>query len=130
MVPALLQFKAKIDKIISECFGNNPSFTETVKKMFESAVHKRPNKPAEQIAKHIDGLMKAKGKSDAELEVQLDDCLVLFKFVSSKDVFEAFYKKDLAKRLLQGRSSNLDIEKSMLQKLKSGTLFLDLLNCN
>ena len=38
-----------------------------------------------------------------------------------KDVFEAFYKKDLAKRLLVGKSASVDAEKSMLSKLKQGT---------
>uniref|UniRef100_A0A8C0MLB0 Cullin family profile domain-containing protein n=1 Tax=Canis lupus familiaris TaxID=9615 RepID=A0A8C0MLB0_CANLF len=35
-----------------------------------------------------------------------------------KDVFEAFYKKDLARRLLLGKSASVDAEKSMLSKLK------------
>ena len=35
-----------------------------------------------------------------------------------KDVFEAFYKKDLAKRLLLGRSASVDAEKNMITKLK------------
>ena len=39
---------------------------------------------------------------------------------TGKDVFEAFYKKDLAKRLLLGRSTNVDAEKAMISKLKSG----------
>lgn len=39
-----------------------------------------------------------------------------------KDVFEAFYKKDLAKRLLVGKSASVDAEKSMLSKLKHGKL--------
>jgi hypothetical protein len=34
-------------------------------------------------------------------------------------VFEAFYKKDLAKRLLLGRSASMDAEKLMISKLKS-----------
>ena len=33
-------------------------------------------------------------------------------------MFEAFYKKDLAKRLLVGKSASVDSEKSMLSKLK------------
>lgn len=37
-----------------------------------------------------------------------------------KDVFEAFYKKDLAKRLLLGKSASFDVEKSMLLKFKQG----------
>lgn len=39
-------------------------------------------------------------------------------FGAGKDVFEAFYKKDLAKRLLVGKSASVDAEKSMLCKLK------------
>ena len=34
-------------------------------------------------------------------------------------MFEAFYKKDLAKRLLLGRSSSTDAEKAMITKLKA-----------
>jgi len=33
-------------------------------------------------------------------------------------VFEAFYKKDLAKRLLLGKSASIDAEKSMITKVK------------
>lgn len=40
--------------------------------------------------------------------------------VVGKDIFEAFYKKDLAKRLLVGKSASVDAEKSMLSKLKHG----------
>ena len=38
--------------------------------------------------------------------------------ILGKDVFEAFYKKDLAKRLLLSKSASIDAEKSMLTKLK------------
>ena len=34
--------------------------------------------------------------------------------------FEAFYKKDLAKRLLLGKSASIDNEKSMISRLKAG----------
>ncbi|KAK3375478.1 Cullin-domain-containing protein [Podospora didyma] len=56
---------------------------------------------------------------DAELDRQLDHAIELFRFIEGKDVFEAFYKKDLARRLLLGRSSSQDGERNMLQKLKS-----------
>ncbi|RUP46330.1 hypothetical protein BC936DRAFT_147076 [Jimgerdemannia flammicorona] len=36
-----------------------------------------------------------------------------------KDIFEAFYKRDLAKRLLLNKSASFDAEKSMLLKLKT-----------
>ncbi len=39
--------------------------------------------------------------------------------LQGKDVFEAFYKKDLARRLLLGKSANHDAEKAMIAKLKA-----------
>ncbi|KAI0840538.1 Cullin-domain-containing protein [Hypoxylon sp. FL0890] len=56
---------------------------------------------------------------DAELDRQLDQALELFRFIEGKDVFEAFYKQDLARRLLMGRSASADAERSMLAKLKN-----------
>ncbi|KAI0166089.1 cullin-4A [Xylariaceae sp. FL1272] len=58
------------------------------------------------------------GDEDAELDRQLDQALELFRFIEGKDVFEAFYKQDLARRLLMGRSASADAERSMLAKLK------------
>jgi len=59
------------------------------------------------------------GDEDAELDRNLEQGLELFRFIQGKDVFEAFYKKDLAKRLLMGRSASQDAERNMLAKLKN-----------
>lgn len=56
---------------------------------------------------------------DAEINIQLDQVLDLFRFVHGKAVFEAFYKKDLARRLLMARSASADAERSMLTRLKT-----------
>ncbi|KAK3111468.1 hypothetical protein LTR53_013255 [Teratosphaeriaceae sp. CCFEE 6253] len=56
---------------------------------------------------------------DAEINNQLDQVLDLFRFVHGKAVFEAFYKKDLARRLLMARSASADAERSMLTRLKT-----------
>jgi cullin-4 len=45
--------------------------------------------------------------------------LDLFRLIQSKDVFEAFYRQDLSKRLLQNKSSSIDNERSFTSKLKS-----------
>lgn len=58
------------------------------------------------------------GDEDAELDRQLDNSLELFRFIEGKDAFEAFYKKDLARRLLMGRSASQDAERNMLTKLR------------
>lgn len=102
------------------------------------------SKVGEMIAKYIDALLRgglkavprslvsdatdreaaeklgqaSTGDEDAELDRQLDQGLELFRFIEGKDVFEAFYKKDLARRLLMARSASQDAERNMLQKLK------------
>lgn len=55
---------------------------------------------------------------DGELNRQLDRAVALFRFVEGKDAFEAFYKRDLARRLLMDRSASQDAERMMLSKLK------------
>jgi len=104
-------------------------------------------KPGEMIAKYVDMVLKGGTKAirasgagqetgmkavenedpgassedeDVEIGKQLDQVLDLFRFVHGKAVFEAFYKRDLARRLLLGRSASADSEKSMLTRLKSG----------
>ena len=48
--------------------------------------------------------------------------------LQSKDTFEAFYKKSLAKRLLLGKSSSWDLEKSMISKLNNPLVGVRLYN--
>lgn len=105
-------------------------------------------KPGEMIAKYVDVILRGGVKAipsndsiivkkerneegvnvssddeDSEIAKQLDHVLALFRFVHGKAVFEAFYKKDLARRLLLQRSASADAEKSMLTRLKSGRLY-------
>nr|KAG5690953.1 hypothetical protein BaRGS_027272 [Batillaria attramentaria] len=85
-----------------------------------------PSNDAEKDKDMVQNLLDFKDKIDniieeateEELEKLLDKIMVLFRFIHGKDVFEAFYKKDLAKRLLVGKSASVDAEKSMLSKLK------------
>ncbi|XP_046853784.1 cullin-4A-like [Xenia sp. Carnegie-2017] len=127
MVQDLLDFKEKLDKIIKESFLEHEKFKNAMKDSFENFINKRPNKPAELIAKFIDIKLRVGNKesTEDELEKLLDRIMVLFRYIQGKDVFEAFYKKDLAKRLLVGKSASVDAEKSMLSKLKQecGALF-------
>ena len=112
-------------------------------------------KPGEMIAKHVDAILKGGAKAvrssgvglgeslkagdddearesedeDVEITRSLDQVLDLFRFVHGKAVFEAFYKRDLARRLLLGRSASSDAEKSMLTRLKSGKMQVRYIRC-
>jgi cullin 4 len=56
---------------------------------------------------------------DSSVDEQLDQVLDIFRFLQGKAVFEEFYKQDLAKRLLMGRSASADAELGMLSRLKT-----------
>jgi hypothetical protein len=149
MVIRLLEHKKTLDTIWKGAFQSNETLGHALREAFESFINERKKtqanwgtdnpKPGEMIAKHVDMLLKgglkaAMGKAtrvnagnnsslvdeDAEINRQLDQVLDLFRFVHGKAVFEAFYKNDLARRLLMGRSASDDAELSMLARLETG----------
>lgn len=145
MVIRLLDLKSSLESILKASFSKNQDLTHAMRESFETFIneqrkgfgYKNNSKPSEMIAKHMDLLLrtgiksiaagagaegeepKSMGDEDAQLSDQLDRALDLFRFIHGKDVFEAFYKKDLARRLLLGRSASADAEKAMLSKLKT-----------
>lgn len=122
MVERLIEFQSMVDLVIKGAFENDYDMLRTSREAFVSFINSRKNKPAEMIAKFIDQKMKLgnKAMSDEELDKVFDQVLRLFRYCQGKDIFEAFYKKDFAKRLLLNRSASADAEKSMLLKLKEG----------
>lgn len=147
MVPRLLDYKGTLDATWVGPLKKNPTLGYSLRESFSAFINARrddirgtdSSKPAEMIAKYVDLLLRqgakglppvagAEGTSqatntddDAALAYRLELVLDLFRFIQGKDVFEAFYKKDLARRLLLGRSASVDAERLMLAKLKTGT---------
>ncbi|DBA01455.1 TPA: hypothetical protein N0F65_005574 [Lagenidium giganteum] len=121
LVEKLLQLKAELDKVLNDSFAQDSEFVFAMKSAMEYAVNVRASRPAELVAKFVDSKLRTgnKGGSEAEVENLLDCVMVIFRYIQGKDVFEAFYKKDLAKRLLVGKSASFDLEKLMLSKLKT-----------
>uniref|UniRef100_A0A3B3UTN5 Cullin 4B n=1 Tax=Poecilia latipinna TaxID=48699 RepID=A0A3B3UTN5_9TELE len=79
-------------------------------------VNKRLEEEADRVITYLD--QSTQKPLIATMEKQLLGEHLTAILQKGKDVFEAFYKKDLAKRLLVGKSASVDAEKSMLSKLK------------
>ncbi|GAA5832696.1 hypothetical protein JCM11251_005725 [Rhodosporidiobolus azoricus] len=120
MVENLIAFRHRALSLVGSCFAMSPEFSASINSAFEFFINKRENKPAEMMAKYLDAKLRSGNRSmdDAALESTLNDVLYLFRFTQGKDIFEAFYKRDLAKRLLLNKSASFDAERSMLLKLK------------
>lgn len=56
--------------------------------------------------------------TDEAIEDTLEKVVKLLAYISDKDLFAEFYRKKLARRLLQDRSSSDEHERSILSRLK------------
>ncbi|KAJ1902141.1 hypothetical protein LPJ66_000230 [Kickxella alabastrina] len=121
LVTELLALKQRLDIILSKSFRNNASLMYTLSESFGEFINTRRNKPAQLVAKFIDQCLRSGSKisTDDDLDKLLDRVLVLFRFIQGKDIFEAYYKRDMAKRLLYNKSVSVDAERMMLQRLKT-----------
>merc|ERR1712038_531847 len=95
-------------------------FKQTISSDFEHFLNLNQRSP-EYLSLFIDDKLKkgVKGLSDAEVEQVLDKSMILFRFLQEKDAFEEYYKRHLARRLLNQKSASDDSEKMMISKLKS-----------
>ncbi|XP_078331203.1 cullin-1-like, partial [Crassostrea virginica] len=108
-------FVAALDKACGRFINNN-----SVTRMANSS-----SKSPELLARYCDLLLKKSSKNpeEAELEDTLNQVMIVFKYIEDKDVFQKFYSKMLAKRLVQHMSASDDAEASMISKLKQACGF-------
>ncbi|KAA0202702.1 hypothetical protein HAZT_HAZT001419, partial [Hyalella azteca] len=124
-VENLLAVHAKYSGLVAEMFNRDHQFQEALHRAFESVVNSKMSrnfpKSPEIIAKYCDTLLKksTKGLSEGEVDDKLTHCITIFKYVEDKDVFQKFYSRHLAKRLIHQQSVSMDLEESMINKLKS-----------
>lgn len=119
IIQELLEFRDNLENTISKAFDNKPKFHEIVRFAFKKVMNNTHIKSAHLLARYIDSKMCSSQYSSDDLDSVLSKLLNLFKQLQSKDVFLAFYKKLLAKRLLLGKSANQDAENNMISKLKN-----------
>ncbi|CAM6110045.1 unnamed protein product [Calypogeia fissa] len=122
----LLAWKNKHDGIIQEWLRNDKTFQNAVDSSFEYCINLNTRSP-ELISLFLDELLRKgfKGVGEEVVEAVLERCMVLFRFLQHKDLFERYYRQHLAKRLLSGRAVADDAERSFIVKLKTecGNLF-------
>merc|ERR1719189_2456310 len=132
-VSTILDVHRKYNALVMTAFNNDSGFVASLDKacgkfINGNSVTKKANassKSPELLAKYCDHLLKKSSKNpeEAELEDTLNQVMVVFKYIEDKDVFQKFYSKMLAKRLVQHMSASDDAEASMISKLKQACGF-------
>ncbi|MBZ3885669.1 Cullin-2 [Sciurus carolinensis] len=123
-VESVLEVHGKFVQPINTVLNGDQHFMSALDKALTSVVNYREPKSVckapELLAKYCDNLLKksAKGMTENEVEDKLTSFITVFKYIDDKDVFQKFYARMLAKRLIHGLSMSMDSEEAMINKLK------------
>ena len=119
-IDTVLNMRDKYANIVSFSFNGDKLLEKCMKESFETFMNV-DSRCAQFLSQYCDNMLKKKlkGMSEREVDDILDKVIILFRYLQDRDVFNEYYKRHLAKRLLQGRSASDDAEKSMIGKLKA-----------
>ncbi|OQN98132.1 hypothetical protein B0A48_15964 [Cryoendolithus antarcticus] len=130
-VDALLEVNVRYTALVNTAFSEDAEFVRALDNACREYVNrnqvcqKNSSKSPELLSKHADNVLKRSQKSSEEddMEKLLNQVMTIFKYIEDKDVFQKFYSKMLAKRLVHGTSASGDAETSMISKLKDASGF-------
>lgn len=130
-VEALLEIHTQYQKLVDDAFGGESEFVRSLDNACKEFVNRNSvcktgsTRSPELLAKYTDSLLKKSGKSaeEEDLEESLTEVMTVFKYIEDKDVFQKFYSRMLAKRLVHSSSASEDAETSMISKLKEACGF-------
>ncbi|KAK3353650.1 Cullin [Lasiosphaeria hispida] len=130
-VDALLEIHTQYQGLVKRAFNDEPEFTRSLDNACREFVNRNEvcksgsNKSPELLAKYTDVLLRKSGTGaeETELENTLSQIMTVFKYIEDKDVFQKFYSRMLARRLVHSNSSSDDAETSMISKLKEACGF-------
>ncbi|CAG2053629.1 unnamed protein product [Timema podura] len=124
-VENMLTVYKKYREMINVVFADDQSFVGALDKACSSVINHRPTpktpcRSPEMLAKYCDALLKksSKGMSETEVDERLSQSITIFKYIDDKDVFQKFYSRMLAKRLIHQQSQSMDAEEAMINRLK------------
>ncbi|KRX26082.1 Cullin-1, partial [Trichinella nelsoni] len=132
-VTAILEVYEKFHNLVTDAFRGDYGFVTALDKacskfINDNQITKKANcssKSPELLARYCDVLLKKSPKNPEEAEVEslLNKVMVVFKFIEDKDIFQKFYIRLFAKRLVNQLSASEDTEASMISKLKEACGF-------
>lgn len=118
-VDEVLQLKDKFDTMWKNCLEQDLILQTALTKSFSDFINLF-SRCSEYVSLFIDDNLKRgiKGKTEAEVDLVLDKATTLIRYIQDKDMFERYYKKHLARRLLHGKSESADVERQMITRMK------------
>lgn len=130
-VDALLEVHTRFASLVSDAFAGEIDFVKSLDNACKEFINRNKvckdstTRSPELLAKYSDNLLKkgTKNIEEGDLENMLMQLMTVFKFIEDKDVFQKFYTRMLAKRLVHSNSASDEAEISMIGKLKEACGF-------
>ncbi|KAI4216881.1 MAG: hypothetical protein LQ351_000830 [Letrouitia transgressa] len=118
-VDDILLLKDKYDHVWTTAFQSDQGLQTGFSRSFTDFINAFP-RSSEYLSLFFDENLKKgiKGKTENEVDQLLDKGITLLRFLQDKDLFERYYKKHLARRLLMKRSVSMDAERQMISRMK------------
>lgn len=119
-VRGVLAMRERFAAVVTDAMGGEKRAQKRMREAFEDFLN-ADARAANCLAVYVDELLRGglRGADERRVARELDRVIVVFRYLSDKDVFEAYYKSHLAKRLLGGKSGNEEAEKAMVSLLKA-----------
>ncbi|KAK5638922.1 hypothetical protein RI129_013217 [Pyrocoelia pectoralis] len=115
-VENLLEVYRKYKLLIQEVYKGDQNFMGALDKACSSVINyrpsdgKSPSRSSELLAKYC--------ISESEVDEKLSQSIIIFKYIDDKDIFQKFYARMLAKRLIHQQTQSMDAEEAMINRLK------------
>ncbi|KAM3955480.1 LOW QUALITY PROTEIN: cullin 2 [Aphomia sociella] len=123
-VNSMLALHGKYSKLFGEVFAGAQAFIGALDMACSEVVNARsegegPARAPELLARYCDALLRRRAAAEQEADDKLAGAIVVFKYVSDKDVFQKYYARALARRLIHQLSASMEQEESMINRLKA-----------
>lgn len=135
-VESFIQVYRNYSDLITNILNGDQLFVGALDKACSAIINHRihPQQPCrspELLAKYCDSLLRKPGSSsiqsgsaiskslsESEIDEKLTLSIIVFKYIDDKDIFQKFYSKNMARRLIFSQLASMEAEESMINKLK------------
>eukprot|EP00579_Thalassiosira_antarctica_P000497 CAMPEP_0201867100 /NCGR_PEP_ID=MMETSP0902-20130614/1465_1 /ASSEMBLY_ACC=CAM_ASM_000551 /TAXON_ID=420261 /ORGANISM="Thalassiosira antarctica, Strain CCMP982" /LENGTH=957 /DNA_ID=CAMNT_0048392215 /DNA_START=440 /DNA_END=3313 /DNA_ORIENTATION=+ len=119
-VKGVLDMRERFAAVVSDAMRGEKKAQKRMREAFEDFLN-ADARAANCLAVYVDELLRVglRGADERKVGRELDRVIVIFRYLADKDVFEAYYKNHLAKRLLGNKSGSEEAERAMVSLLKA-----------
>jgi cullin 3 len=119
-VKGVLDMRERFHAVVTIAMRGEKRAQKRMSEAFEDFLN-ADARAANCLAVYVDELLRVglRGADERTVARELDRVIIIFRYLADKDVFEAYYKNHLAKRLLGTKSGSEEAERAMVSLLKA-----------